>query len=133
VVLIALTPAYNIVQSPTVLLTIPVAFVLGLCIGGFAMCFTAVAPAISFLGYLFNIAILPMFWLSGTFFPIERLPGWLQTLAWFMPLTQVISINRHLINGTPEWQDLLHLSVLGGEAVVFGCIAAALVRRRLIK
>lgn len=132
-VLLAFTPSYDILRSPWALLTLPIAYLLGLCFGSLTLCFTALAPAISFLGYYFNVIVIPLFWLSGTFFPIERLPGWLQTIAWALPLTEITATYRHLMDGSPQPSDLLHVAVVSMETVVFGCIAMALVRRRLIK
>lgn len=132
-VLLAFTPSYGILRSPLALLVLPVAFLLGFCFGSLSLCFTAVAPSISFLGYYFNLVVIPIFWLSGTFFPLERLPGWLQNVAWALPLTEATSIYRHLLNGTPEWQDLLHVAIMAGYTVVFAYVATLLVKRRLIK
>ena len=132
-VLVAFTPNYAIVRSPLALLVIPLAYLLGLAMGSLSLCFTAVAPAISFLGYYFSLVIIPIFWLSGTFFPVERMPGWLQPIAWASPLTEVTSTNRHLLNGALGWDDLLHVAILLAETAVFAWIAGALVRRKLIK
>jgi lipooligosaccharide transport system permease protein len=132
-VLLAFTPHYDIVQSPLVLLVLPLAFLMGLAMGSLSMCFTAIAPAMSFLGYFFSLVIIPIFWLSGTFFPLERMPGWIQTIAWALPLTEVTSTYRHLLAGSVGWQDLAHAAIVAAQAAVFACIATALVRRRLIK
>jgi lipooligosaccharide transport system permease protein len=132
-VLLAFTPAYGIVRSPTVILLLPASFLLGLCFGALSLCFTAVAPAISFLGYYFSLVIVPIFWLSGTFFPLEQLPGWLQGVAWAVPVTEMTSVYRHLLNGTPQWQDVLHVLMIAAYTVLFAYVAALLVRRRLIK
>lgn len=132
-VLMAFTPSYDIIRSPWAVFVIPIAYLLGLCFGALTLCFTATAPAISFLGYYFNVIVIPLFWLSGTFFPIERLPGWLQAIAWALPLTEITATYRHLLNGPPDAYDLLHIVVVAAETVIFGCIAMALVRRRLVK
>jgi lipooligosaccharide transport system permease protein len=132
-VLLALTPTYGIVQSPMAVLVLPVAYLLGLCFGALTLCFTAMAPAISFLGYYFNVVIIPLFWLSGTFFPIERLPDWLQVVAWATPPAQIIATYRHFLHGAPQWADLFHITLLLIETVGFGYIAMLLVRRKLIK
>jgi lipooligosaccharide transport system permease protein len=133
VILLIFTPQYAIVRSPLALLVLPAAFLLGLAFGGLSLCFSAIAETMSFLGYYFNIVVIPMFWLSGSFFPLERLPEWAQQIAWALPLTQVIAINRHLLNGHLGWFDLAHVATILAEIAVFGCIAMWLVRRKLIK
>ncbi|HLZ69710.1 MAG TPA: ABC transporter permease [Dehalococcoidia bacterium] len=132
-VILAFTPHYAILRSPWALLTLPLAYLLGLAMGALSLCFTAIAPSISFLGYFFSLVIIPIFWLSGTFFPLERTPGWLQVVAWASPLTVATSTYRHLFDGKPVPQDLLHVAVLCAEAAVCAWIASGLVRRRLIK
>jgi len=133
VVLLAFTPSYAIVRSPWAIVIIPVTYLLGLCFAGLSLAFTALAPSISFLTYYFTIVIIPLFWLSGTFFPLERMPLWLQGIAWALPLTEATAVYRHLLNGNVGFSDLLHIVIIAAEAALFGSIAAALVRRRLIK
>jgi lipooligosaccharide transport system permease protein len=133
IVLLALSPSYNIVRSPEVLLALPIGYLMGLCFSALALSCVAIAPALSFLGYFFNIVVVPIFWLSGTFFPLERLPLWLQDIAWTLPLTLVTSTDRHLLNGALGWQDLWHVALLAIEAAALAWLATALVRRRLIK
>lgn len=133
IILLALTPHYHIVGSPLIVLALPVGYLMGLVFSALALSFVAVAPAMSFLGYFFNIVIIPIFWLSGTFFPLEQLPGWVQNIAWGLPLTLVTSVDRHLLNGSFGAVDVLHLVILAAEAVVLFCVASVLVRRRLIQ
>jgi lipooligosaccharide transport system permease protein len=132
-VLLALTPAYGIVRSPLVLLALPVGYLMGLCFSALAICCVAIAPSLSFLGYFFNIIIIPIFWLSGGFFPLERMPAALQDIAWVLPLTLATSIDRHLLNGTFGLNDLWHLGLMAAEALALAWLAIALLRRRLIK
>jgi ABC-2 type transport system permease protein len=53
---------------------------LGFTISGLASTVESV-PAIA------NLVVFPMFFLGGTFFPIETMPDWLQNIAQFLPLT----------------------------------------------
>jgi lipooligosaccharide transport system permease protein len=98
-VMIVLTPWLGLVGSPLILLTIPVAFLTGLLIGSLGIAFTSRARSISQLSYFFSLFILPMFWFSGGFFPIDELPGWAQTLAWFFPLSHAVTLSRALVTG----------------------------------
>jgi lipooligosaccharide transport system permease protein len=130
---LVLTPHYDIVRSPEAILALPLSYLLGFCFASLALAFTAMAPSMSFLGYFFNLVIIPIFWLSGGFFPLEQLPGALQSVAWALPLTPVISTYRHLLDGTAGWTDVAHVALVAAESVLLCMLAAALVRRRLIK
>jgi ABC-2 type transport system permease protein len=39
---------------------------------------------------LMNLALFPLLFFSGAFFPIEDLPGWLKLLAYLNPLTYAV-------------------------------------------
>lgn len=63
---------------------------------------------------LTNFVITPMAFLGGTFFPIGRLPDWLQNILSFLPLTHASSAIRNAALGEAVnlW-SLLLLGVLG--------------------
>ena len=65
------------------LLSIVMVLGIGLAIGGWAKDQSQAAP-------LSNIVTFPMLFLSGTFFPRYLMPGWVQTISSYFPLTPVI-------------------------------------------
>lgn len=69
-----------------------------------------------------NLITFPMLFLSGTFFAIDSLPTWLQTLTKIMPLRYLIDALREPMmkgNGIAEtWQDLLILLAIFAVAMV---------------
>jgi ABC-2 type transport system permease protein len=74
-----------------------------------------------------NLVTFPMLFLSGTFWPVDALPDWLQPLTRILPLRYLIDALRELMmlgNGITEiWVDLLVLlavfAVAMGVAVRF--------------
>jgi ABC-2 type transport system permease protein len=72
---------------------------IGLSIGGWAKNERQAAP-------LANIIVFPMMFLSGTFFPRFLMPGWLQSITSFFPLTPVIDGARLIAT---EGKGLLEL------------------------
>jgi len=68
--------------------------------------------------------------LSGAFFPIERLPGWLSTLVVFNPLTYGVDGLRLLMLGTSSFSMLHNLGVLIGFDVAVVLFAAYFFERR---
>lgn len=78
---------------------------------------------------LANFLVLPMAFLSGSFFPLDGAPGWVQAVSRVMPL-------RHLNDGMLDvmvrglgWQaTLVPFAVLLGFAAVVGLLAVRLFR-----
>jgi lipooligosaccharide transport system permease protein len=93
---------------------------------------TAKAESYSFFDYYFTLGISVMLFFCGVFFPLTSLPGWAQVLAWFLPLTHVVRLNRALVAGAPSLAllgDIVWLLVMAVGGFV---ISERLVRRRLI-
>jgi len=110
---------------------LPVVFLLGLTFAGPAIIMSAVADNYDFFTYYFVLVVTPMFMLSGVFFPLETLPGWMQTAVLILPLTHAIEVIRPLVVGEPVDGLFIHLAVLAAFAVAAYYIAVALVRRRM--
>ena len=123
----------GLVGSPLALLAIPVAYLIGVMIASIAMIVTATATTIGAMNNFFTLFILPMFWVSGVFFPLERLPEGLQIASWALPLTPSAALVRGLVGGDASWTMALWALELVAFAVVALTVAAFFMRRRLIK
>jgi lipooligosaccharide transport system permease protein len=132
-VLVAFTPWLDLVQSPLIVLTIPIAFLTGLLIGSVGIAFTSRARSVSQLSYFFSLFILPMFWFSGGFFPIDELPGWAQTLAWFFPLTHAVDLSRGLVSGDVHGGLVVNLAWLAVATVPAFWLGLAAMKQRIVK
>ena len=63
---------------------------------------------------LTSFVITPMAFLGGTFFPLDRLPQWAQTVLSGLPLTHASSAIRATAFGrSPAWQSYATLAVAG--------------------
>ena len=69
---------------------------LGFTISGIAKTVEAV-PAIA------NLIVFPMFFLGGTFFPMESMPHWLQSVVQYMPLTHFSNALREVMANGAGW------------------------------
>lgn len=127
------TPAYDVIQSPLAIFAIPVALLTGLIFGSIAMSFTAYAPSMSAYNFMFAFIINPMFWFSGAFYPLESLPSGFQALAYFLPITHIVALNRGLLSGDVEWSHLGNLAAALAYAALFFSFALWSMRRRLVK
>ncbi|MDA0815159.1 MAG: ABC transporter permease [Chloroflexi bacterium] len=132
-VLLALTPWLGFITSPLVVLTIPISFLTGLVIAGVSIAFTSIARSISQLSYFFSIYVLPMFWLSGAFFPTDDLPDWAVIAAGFFPLYHAVELSRALTSGTLEWSHLGHLGILLAFLVPSLWLGIWAMRRRIVR
>ncbi|MGO9312180.1 MAG: ABC transporter permease [Syntrophobacteraceae bacterium] len=63
---------------------------------------------------LTNFFITPMAFLGGTFFPVDRMPAWVQYILQFLPLTHASKAIRAAAFGQPpDFSSYLLLAVLG--------------------
>jgi len=116
-----------------VALALPSAILTGMAFAAPVTGFTALAKDETKLSSLFRFGIIPMFLFSGTFFPVEQLPGWLQPVAFATPLWHGVDLCRQLTLGDVDpTSAAIHLAYL------FAFTAAGLVaayfsyRRRLV-
>jgi len=124
--------ALGLVSSALALWVLPLIFLSGLAFAGLGLVITALSPSYDFFMYYFTLAITPMMLASGVFFPLERLPEWLQMVAQIFPLTHAVELARPLMNGVIPNSVGMHLLVLVGYAVVSFYLALLLTRRRLL-
>jgi lipooligosaccharide transport system permease protein len=85
---------------------------------------------------VFRFGITPLFLFSGTFFPVEQLPVYLQPLAWITPLWHGVVLARGLafgVIGDDPLMAFVHLAfllgfILVGTVLAIRTVSAALVR-----
>ncbi|ALL00272.1 putative daunorubicin resistance ABC transporter inner membrane subunit B [Pyrodictium delaneyi] len=64
-----------------------------------------------------NLVMMPMLFLSGAFYPLDPLPGWVKAIAYVNPLTYAVDLTRGLMYGVhtlPLALDALGLAVVTG-------------------
>ena len=97
------------------------------------MAFTATQDGDGGLNAVFRFGITPLFLFSGTFFPIERLPLFLQPLAWITPLYHGVAAARSLSLGQVEPAGLtIHIAALVAVALAGMAAGRVTFRRRLV-
>jgi lipooligosaccharide transport system permease protein len=85
---------FGIPESPLAVLAIPFAVLLGLAFSSVTMAWTATLENDDPYNWLFRFVVTPLFLLSGTFFPIDSLPGWAVAIANVTPLYHGIELVR---------------------------------------
>jgi len=112
---------------------LPLGFLIGLTFGAFGLVMNALAPGYDFFTYFFTLALTPQLLMSGVYFPVDQMPGWLQAVANALPLKHAIDLARPLMLGRVPDAILLHVAVLVAYSVGAYWVALVLTRRRLLK
>lgn len=132
-IMMVMISLFGLVVWPAGLLVIPLALLGGLLFAALGLITTALVPQIDSFNLPIFIVIFPMFLFSGTFFPIDILPGWARVVAWFLPLTHLSSLIRGACLGQTPPQAVWSLLYLVVLTILTGAIAVVLMRRRLVK
>ena len=74
-----------------------------------------------------NLALIPMFLFSATFFPLSQYPTGLQWVVRCTPLYQGVALERGLTIGQLQWTMLLNIAYLA----VMGAVGLRIATRRL--
>jgi lipooligosaccharide transport system permease protein len=126
--------AFGASRSPLIVFAIPAAVLTGIAFATPIMAFTATQRTPDRFAAIFRFGITPLFLFSGTFFPIESLPSFLQPIAWLSPLWHGVDLCRALMLGTVGQAPLLallHIVVLTAIALLGVAVAYRTVGARL--
>jgi lipooligosaccharide transport system permease protein len=132
----AVIVAFGASKSALVVLAVPSAVLTGLAFATPIMAFTATQRTPDRFATIFRFGVTPLFLFSGTFFPIESLPSFLQPIAWLSPLWHGVELCRMLMLGTVVDTPLLalvHALVLVTLAAIGIAFALRTVEARLVK
>ena len=117
---------FGLIYSWWAILCLPVAVLIGYAFSGAGL--GASSFMRSFIDFdLVNLAILPMFLLSATFFPLSEYPEGVQWIVRLTPLYQGVALERAFVFGELQWSLLLNVLYL----VVMGTVGRAVAGRRL--
>ncbi|MEU9130830.1 ABC transporter permease [Kitasatospora sp. NPDC048540] len=119
---VALLPAFGLHLGPNWPLSIPVLLTgittflaLGLVIGSIA----ATPEAVSALA---NFVMMPMAFFSGSWIPLDTLPGWIRTLSTVLPLRYLNEGLTRTIAGRTDYQ---HAAAACGALLLFTLLLSA--------
>ncbi|WP_233201006.1 MULTISPECIES: ABC transporter permease [Cryobacterium] len=128
--------AFGAVPGRLGFVAVPVALVTGLAFGVLVMAYTAtLKDDTGQLAMVQRFVILPMTLFSGTFFPLDVLPPYLQWIGWISPLWHGTELSRVFAYGLPEpiWLSLVHVLYLAALLAIGWVWARRLATRRLNK
>ena len=75
---------------------------------------------------LMNFIILPLFFLSGALYPLDRLPSWLSLASRLDPMTYGVDLLRHALTGIHYFSIATDLLTLGGFLLVISLLSVHL-------
>ncbi|TFD71982.1 ABC transporter permease [Cryobacterium sp. Hb1] len=128
--------AFGAVPGRLGFVAVPVALVTGLAFGVLVMAYTAtLKDDTGQLAMVQRFVILPMTLFSGTFFPLDVLPPYLQWIGWVSPLWHGTELSRVFAYGLSEpiWLSLVHVLYLAALLAIGWVWARRLATRRLNK
>jgi ABC-2 type transport system permease protein len=123
------TAAFGLQLTGAWPMAIPLLIVGTLCFMSVGLLSGAVAKSTEGAVNMANFIVLPMSFLSGSFFPLDGSPGWLQALAHVLPLWWLNNGMTDVMVRGESWNAaLVPMLVLAGFAVVVSGLAAKLFR-----
>jgi lipooligosaccharide transport system permease protein len=122
--------AFGLVESWWAVLAVPAALLIGFAFAGAGLAATTYMRSFVDFDYV-NLALVPLFLFSATFFPLDRYPAALEVLVRLTPLYQGVEIERGLVLGHVDWTMLVHVAYLAALGYVGLRVAARRITRLL--
>jgi len=123
--------ALGYVESWWAVLSVPVALLIGLAFAALGVSLTSFLRGWRDFDFI-NIALIPLFLFSATFYPLSVYARPLEIVVQLSPLYHGVALTRALYFGEIGAGLLVHVVVLGGVAVVAGALAARRFERLLV-
>ena len=121
--------AFGLTLTGSWWMSIPLIVVGTLCFMAIGLLAGAIAKSAEGAVNMANFFVLPMAFLSGSFFPLDAAPSWLRRLSDVLPLKHLNEgMLDVLVRGQGPSAALVPLAILAGFAVVVTLLAARLFR-----
>ncbi len=90
---------FGLMDSPLIVLAIPLIFLCGLIFAEISVIFVAIVPGIDSFSYFYTLFMTPLFLFSGIFFPLDAMPRVVTDIAVFTPLYHLVNVCRAFSTG----------------------------------
>jgi lipooligosaccharide transport system permease protein len=124
--------AMGLITSFWALLALPAALLIALGFAALGMFVTTFMRSWQDFD-LVNLAVLPMFFFSATFYPLTVYPVWLRGVVEALPLYNGVAVMRELTTGFVGWDALGHLLYFAAMAAIGLAGAGRRLRTLLLK
>jgi len=128
--------AFGVLKAPHAWLAIPSGILAGAAFGSVMLAIAGKAKKDDgFFTFVGRFIVTPMFFLSGTFFPLTAMPIYLQWIGWISPLWHTTELGRHFSYGyeISGLMMLIHFAFLTAMLVTGLKIANIRFTNRLLK
>jgi ABC-2 type transport system permease protein len=113
-VLLVVAPIVDVPVSGEMLLKLaPTVIILSAALSGLGVFIGSFAPSQQGFQLLMQILVFPMIFLAGVFFPVDRVPVWMEVLSKANPVTYGVDAIRQVFLGSHPADAGLGVTVLG--------------------
>jgi lipooligosaccharide transport system permease protein len=132
-VFLGILAAFGLTRSWEAVFALPGAILTGLAFSTPMIAFSATQEKDAAFAVIYRFGVVPLFLFSGIFFPITRLPGWLQPVALATPLYHGVALCRSVVLGNASLGPSIgHAAYLTALVVAGYAVARFTYRRRLV-
>lgn len=125
--------AFGVPRTPLAVLSIPAAILTGVGFGAAVMAYAAVMKTENSFAQVFRFVITPLFLFSGTFFPLDEVPSWIEVVANFTPLYHGVELVRGVtLYGLSGTEAIWHIGYLAAFLAAATWIAIRTFSRKLV-
>lgn len=130
---LAVLAVFGALRSPWSVLAIPVAVLTAMAFAVPTFALAARLQRDSGFALLFRFGVIPLFLFSGTFFPVEQLPDFVEPIAYATPLWHGVTVSRGLtLDALDPSLTVINLAYLALWVIVGGWLALKSFTRRLV-
>jgi len=123
---------FHIVHLPQALLAPFVGFLTGVMFACMALLITSFVKTINHFNFYLTGFISPMFFFSGVFFPVDKLPSAVRFVTEIVPLTHTVRLVRATCTGHYRLTLLADLTYIAVFIAIMGALAVRRLRTRLV-
>jgi lipooligosaccharide transport system permease protein len=124
---------HGLVDSWLILPALGVAFLMAWVFAAFGLVASTYARSYDWFTYLQTGVLMPIYFFSGTYFPLDNLPKIAQKIVWLSPLTHGVRATRMILAN--DWDPILmmHLGVIVAVGIWLTRLGVGRLERRLVQ
>lgn len=131
-IILALSPLVNVRLTPVMIIQVLLLiFLASFALTSLGLLIASRMESHEGFNLIINFLVMPMFLLSGAFFPIQGLPVWMRSVVAVNPLSYAVDALRGVILGVYEHALATDILFMAGFAVVMTAVAVTAFTREV--